>query len=281
MTVDTDTAIIVGFGNGSIVFKLPETAAEYGALSGRHQSYADTTKLRVTAACHHGCACSQPCKSRSFFTDRSHNCTAFVYSGENIGSQTAFFHNGCIPVSCSQIENAGGGTVAGFNGHNAGEFENQPVIEHSHICGFFVNFRHFVFDPEDTGQSAQCIGLTGYFIDLFFQIGRFLDQFDDFIIRARVHIGACPQFLIIFVIEKNAFPHTGCGNSRNFCRIDLCLCEHVSDAATCKFPVVCPVKIHGTREPGIFFVFPFLLGNAQLISVQIEKYGTDTACSGI
>ena len=40
---------------------------------------------------------------------------------------------------------------------------------------------------------------------------------------------------------------------------------------------MCPVKVHGAGKPEVFLMFPLLLGYAQLIPLQIEKYGTDTS----
>ncbi len=48
----------------------------------------------------------------------------------------------------------------------------SAVVRHTiatRIKAFIINFRHFVFYPENTGQSAQGIGLAGYPVDFLFQ----------------------------------------------------------------------------------------------------------------
>ncbi len=216
MTVYAYPAVVVGFRNARIVLKLPEASAKDSALRGRYQSYADTAKLCVAAACHHGSTLGKAGNFRSFLRYVGNNGAAFVHLRENIGFQTAFLHDGAVPVSCGKVKNAGGGAVAGLDGHNAGQLQNQPVVEHAHICGFFVNFRHLVFYPENSGKRPQRIGLAGNLVNFPFQLGRLADQLHNFVIGAGVHIGAGPDFMEIPVIENDSLTHAGGGDRSNF-----------------------------------------------------------------
>ena len=281
MTVDPDAAAGICGTAVSIEFILPEASAKHCSLVWFCGTYADGAELAVTAAYDNRSAYCQSGVGCSLFIYFGYNGSAFHDRREDIIPQPAFLCDGSIPFSASQIKDTCSGSIAGLHCLHAGQLFDQPVVEHTYRCDFFINLGHLILYPEKTGQGTQSIGLSALQVDFFFQFRIHADQFSHFVITSGVHIGAGPDLLTVFIVQNDSFPHAGGGDSQDLFRLDTGLLKYTIGAGTGQFPVVYPVKIHTAGITGIFPVLPLPLFAAYLVSVGIKQNSPDTAGTGI
>ena len=277
VAVDADAAMLVGLGLVGVVFILPEAAAEDGRLIRVHHADAHAAELRVAAARDDRRALGKAGFRGALRADLRDDRAALGNLREDARLEADGSGDLVVPVARLQIKNAGGAGVGRLGGEHARHFVDEPVVEHGAHRGLFIDLGHLVLDPEEAGERAQRVGLAGLAVDLLFKLRVHVHELRHFVVAARVHVGAGPDFLTILVVEDDALAHAGGGDGGDVVRIDAGLLDHAADAAAGEIPVVHPVKIHAAGVAGVFAVRPFLLDAAELLALEAEQHGADAA----
>ena len=159
--------------------------------------------------------------------------------------------------------------------------EDQPVVEHAHAGGLFIYIGEFILYPQKSGQRSQRIGFSGGCVDLLFQFGVRLHELRHLVRAAGIHIGAGPDLMPVFIVEQDPFPHAGGGDAGDVFCIDARFRDDAADAGAGQFPVMGPVEVHASGEPGIGMVLPFPGHRRDLCALRVEQDRPDAPCAGI
>ena len=277
MAVDAHAAVRVGLAAVGVELVLPEAAAKDRGLSVVHHAHADAAQLRVAAAGHHGGAFLQARVRGALGVDLADHLAAFGHGREDIILQAHLAHDGGVPLTLLQIEDAGGAAVAGFGLEHAGKLVDQPVVEHADGFHARVELRQLVLDPQDTRQRAQGIGLSGFAVDFLLQLRVHADELAHLVVAAGVDVGAGPDLPARLVVEHNALAHAGGADGRDVGRIHARLGNGPADARAGQLPVVHPVKVHTAGIARVLAVGPLVLHAAHLRAILVEKHRAHAA----